>query len=55
MGMDNEKKTTCIYLRCTEDLKRELLKIAKSNERTLSSQCVYFLKKSIEQNRSESG
>jgi len=53
--MDNEKKTTYIYLRCTEDLKKELMAIARKNERTLSGQCVYLLKKAIEQLRSEPG
>ena len=47
--MDQEEKTTYIRFRCTQDLKRELQKIADDEERTLSGQVIYFLKRSIKQ------
>lgn len=51
----DEKKTTHIYLRCTEAMKRELLAIARKNERTLSGQCVFYLKQAMEKERSGTG
>lgn len=47
--MDKEEKTTDIHIRCTQDLKEQLTKIADAQERTLSGQVIYFLKKSIKQ------
>lgn len=51
----DEKKTTYIYFRCSDELKRELIEIANKNDRSLSNQCVYFLKRAIEQYRLGSG
>ncbi|SCY84385.1 ribbon-helix-helix domain-containing protein [Desulfoluna spongiiphila] len=49
--MDKMEKTTHIHIRCTRDLKEQLAKIAEEQERTLSGQVVYFLKKSIKQHQ----
>ncbi|VFQ43480.1 ribbon-helix-helix domain-containing protein [Desulfoluna butyratoxydans] len=47
--MDKMEKSTDIHIRCTRDLKEQLKKIADEQERTLSRQVIYFLKKSIKQ------
>lgn len=45
--MTAEKKKTHIYFRCSEELKEALVEIARQSERSLSSQCVYFLKQAV--------
>lgn len=45
--MADEEKTTFIHLRCTEELKETLVEIARQSERSLSSQCVFFLKQAV--------
>jgi len=46
--MAEDKKSAELRVRCEEEMKRKLEKIAREEERSLSGQVVYFLRKAIE-------
>lgn len=46
-----DKKTERLYFRCTKELKEELNRIAKEQNRTVSNLLEYIILKEIEKNK----
>lgn len=49
LGRMAKNKKAELRINCDRDIKAKLLKIARKEERTLTGQVLYFLKKAIEE------